>query len=136
MHLAQHPPRCQVVVMSKFIENLDRLREQAGGMTQNDLETAVGLPRGRIAKWRSKGDPTAKNLLRLAKYFDVSVDWLLGMVDGDPRNGRPDDEEMAQIRMMRQLKLSPEEVTEALAWAWAQKQARLASNGGPHTNHR
>jgi transcriptional regulator with XRE-family HTH domain len=45
--------------------------------TQGDVETAVGLPQGRISKWSAgQGEPTIRQALHLARWFGVLLESL------------------------------------------------------------
>lgn len=60
---------------------LDKLMKDSG-VTSTMLTDDAGVPNGRISEWRNgKRLPTAENLIKLADYFDVSVDYLLGRTD-------------------------------------------------------
>ena len=50
-------------------------KEQGHSLTS--LEQELGLGNGTISRW-SKSSPTSEKLNRIARYFDVSVDYLLG----------------------------------------------------------
>ena len=43
-----------------------------------ELEKAVGLGNGTIGKWRTNPNPTCESLYRVAKYFHVRMEWLMG----------------------------------------------------------
>ena len=45
--------------------------------TISNLERATGIANGCIRKWEA-ASPTAENLTKVADYFGVSVDFLLG----------------------------------------------------------
>ncbi len=46
------------------------------------LANATGISQSSIARWElEKADPTASALITLAKYFNESVDYLLGLTD-------------------------------------------------------
>lgn len=46
------------------------------------IEREIGLKRGCIANWRlDRGNPSADALTKIADYFNVSVDYLLGRTD-------------------------------------------------------
>ncbi|MBP1041262.1 helix-turn-helix transcriptional regulator [Vagococcus sp. BWB3-3] len=45
-----------------------------------EVERAVGLSNGAITKW-AKSSPSSDKLVRIADYFNVSVDYLLGRTD-------------------------------------------------------
>ena len=45
------------------------------------LTSGMGMSKGNISNWRKGGYPSAEVLMKLADYFDVSVDYLLGRTD-------------------------------------------------------
>lgn len=58
--------------------NLKSIRESRG-LSQKQLAEALGLDRTTINKWESGVNaPTASMLLRIADYFHVTTDYLLG----------------------------------------------------------
>ena len=51
-------------------------------MSQMELAKATGISQSAIAKWElEKTEPTASAIISLAKYFDESCDYLLGLAD-------------------------------------------------------
>lgn len=65
----------------KFGENLKKLRV-SHGLTQKELGDKVGLSKAVVSKYENGlGYPTFEGLIRLASYFNVTTDYLLG-VDG------------------------------------------------------
>lgn len=63
----------------RFGERLKELRIERN-MSQMDLALATGISQSAIAKWElGKTEPTATALILLAKFFDESVDFLLGI---------------------------------------------------------
>lgn len=64
--------------MSKFSENLIRLRKEKG-LTQQGLAYYLDITQQCISEWEmGKIEPTMSNLIRLADCFDVSIDFLVG----------------------------------------------------------
>lgn len=64
----------------------DRLREarEARQLTQIELASMVGVSDQQIYRYEtSKSVPTADVLMRIAKTLEVSIDYLVGLVD-DP----------------------------------------------------
>lgn len=62
-----------------FSERLKELRAQKG-VSQMKLARDTGLSQSAVAKWETgRTEPTATALMILSKYFDESVDYLLGM---------------------------------------------------------
>jgi len=82
------------------------------GLTQEELADAVGVHRGAIANYETgRRDPEALVLLRLAKYFNVSSEYLMGLTD-DPRRNKnlpPGWEQV--LAKAAQHHMSPDEVT-------------------------
>ena len=67
--------------MIKFSERLKELRTEKG-LSQRDLARATGISQNAIAFWENeKRVPNANAVITLAKYFNVSTDYLLGLED-------------------------------------------------------
>ena len=65
----------------KFGERIKELRLQRN-MSQMDLSLATRISQSAIAKWElGKTEPTASAIVTLAKYFEESCDYLLGLTD-------------------------------------------------------
>ena len=58
----------------------DRLKElcAAKGISTYKAATDVGLNRAVVAKWKNGSQPNGATAMKLAEYFEVSVDYLLG----------------------------------------------------------
>ena len=64
-----------------FSEQLKLLRAE-GNLTQKNIATAIGISeRGYIALENRKSKPKYINVLKLANYFDVPLDLLVGRID-------------------------------------------------------
>lgn len=62
-----------------FGKNLRALRKGAG-IGQVKLALDLGVSKGIISLWENeKREPTMSYLIALAKYFDVSIDYLVGL---------------------------------------------------------
>ena len=62
----------------KFAERLKSLLSETN-TTHNALAEALGISRVQITSYCSQSrQPTVDNLVAIAEYFDVSVDYLLG----------------------------------------------------------
>lgn len=62
-----------------FAQNLKELRE-AAGIGQVRLASEIGVSKGIISLWENgKREPTLSYLVLLAKYFNVSIDFLVGL---------------------------------------------------------
>ena len=70
--------------MSDFSERLKLLREE-NRYKQRELAEIFGLKlRGYQSYEYGDAYPTVPGLIQIAKFFDVSIDYLLGLTD-DPR---------------------------------------------------
>ena len=62
-------------------ERLKALRAEKN-IGQNALADILGISNASISYWENaKQEPTAQALFKLATYFEVSVDYILGLVD-------------------------------------------------------
>ena len=49
-------------------------------ISQAKLAKALGVSFGIVCYWETnRSEPTASNIVKLAKFFDVSADYLLGL---------------------------------------------------------
>lgn len=65
----------------EFNEKLKLLREEEG-ISQKTLAKSVGVSQSAVAQWESGSrKPTADAVVAVARYFDTSADFLLGLVD-------------------------------------------------------
>ncbi len=61
----------------EFPQRLYQLRRQAG-MSQEELANVLNLSRQAVQKWEAgTSRPDMDNLIALAEYFHVSLDWLI-----------------------------------------------------------
>ncbi len=72
--------------MKNFDRNVfgERLRALRGekNIGQDRLAKELGLSNASISYWETgKQEPCASAIFKLANYFDVSADYLLGMID-------------------------------------------------------
>lgn len=93
--------------MSDYIIRGDRLSElrKSRNLTQKDL--AENLQLGEKEIWRYENvpsNPTGLTLTKLARYFSVTTDYLLGLDDSPNRqNGRPlTEKESAVLSAIRE----------------------------------
>ena len=66
------------------MEFKDRLKELRSlkGLSQMQLSLKTGISQSAIAKWElGKTEPTASAIICLAKFFDETTDYLLGVED-------------------------------------------------------
>ena len=66
---------------SKFSQNLYLFRKQMN-LTQRELAESVGVSQKTIDFWEKDiNEPKATSLINLAKFFGVTVGYLLGVED-------------------------------------------------------
>ncbi len=64
---------------NEFGKNLKALREGAK-IGQVKLASDIGVSKGIISLWENgKREPTLSYLIAIAKYFEVSIDYLVGL---------------------------------------------------------
>ena len=68
-----------------FGEKIQALRKDAG-MSQEELAERLEVSRQAISKWeRGAGYPETEKLIRMSRLFGVSLDYLFGEDEGQPR---------------------------------------------------
>lgn len=66
---------------NSFKEKLKSLRREKH-LGQIELAKELGVSKGTISLWENGlREPTMSSLIRIAKYFDVSVDFLIGTTE-------------------------------------------------------
>lgn len=64
-----------------MLENLKRLREESG-VSQKALAEAIGVSQQSINKYENHNiEPDIGTMVRIADFFDTSVDYLVGHTD-------------------------------------------------------
>ena len=58
-------------------------------VTPSKAAEEIGLNRAAVTKWQRGGKPSAVNLLKLAKYFGVTTEYLLGEEKAPEKNELP-----------------------------------------------
>ena len=72
---------CYNVGMKIFSERLMELRKERG-LSQATVARDLSVSLGIVCYWETnKSDPTASNIAKLARYFNVTSDYLLGLSD-------------------------------------------------------
>ena len=65
--------------MNEFKENLKNLRQEKN-VGQIELANALGVSKGIISLWENGlREPNMQSLITIAKYFNVSIDYLVGL---------------------------------------------------------
>lgn len=103
-----------------FFDNFVRLCEQKGVKPSRAL-TEAGVPKSAYSYWRTEAGagndakPTNQNAVKLAQYFNVTVDYLLTGNQKENPPQRPQSEVDAAVeRIRRKLESMPKEQREAL----------------------
>lgn len=67
--------------MNKFNQKLKELREE-NKLLQKQLAAELGVSQVTIARWETASrEPSFDDLIKIAKYFNVTTDYLLGLED-------------------------------------------------------
>ena len=65
----------------KFKERLKELRSEKG-LSQQQLAKLIGVSQKAIDFWeKGINEPKASYVVALSKFFDISADYLLGLID-------------------------------------------------------
>ena len=103
-----------------FFDNFVRLCEQKGVKPSRAL-TEAGVPKSAYSYWRTEAGagndakPTNQNAVKLAQYFNVTVDYLLTGNQKEKPTQQPQSEVDAAVeRIRRKLESMPKEQREAL----------------------
>lgn len=73
------------------------------GKRPNPVGKEIGLSSGIISKWKNGGIPNGETLIKLAKYFNVSIDYLLGLSPYIQINGELVAMEYTDIELKKQI---------------------------------
>ena len=66
---------------TKFTERLKELRTEKN-INQVELSAEIGVSKGIISLWETGlREPGMYSLIQLAKFFEVSIDYLVGISD-------------------------------------------------------
>jgi len=72
-------------VEGKIMESIlyNRIKELCSqkGISISKLESDLGFGNASIRKWEKTSSPSVDKIVKIASYFDVSVDYLLGRTD-------------------------------------------------------
>lgn len=74
-----------ILIMEEFLVNRLKELRTTNNVSQKTLADAFRVVPRTIRKWENgESDPTTKQLIALADYFNVSIDYLVGLTD-DPK---------------------------------------------------
>lgn len=93
---------------SVLFSHIKQLCEERN-VTITKLEADCGLGNGSIKKWQSRSTPSADKVKKIAQYFNVSTDYLLGITDiPTPMTEYLHDQDIISLQRARS-KMSSEE---------------------------
>jgi len=78
------------------------------GISVNDLEDRIGIGKNSLYSWK-KNTPKGTNLLKVADYFNVSTDYLLGRTDNPSIDKSEPEDEFATFFRINTEGMSDEE---------------------------
>lgn len=62
-----------------FLSRLNEIIKESG-KTQNKISADLKITKQKLSNWKTgKTEPNLDDLVMLAKYFEVSIDYLLGV---------------------------------------------------------
>ena len=98
-------------------EHLKKLRQESG-LTQRDLAEALKMPHRQISRYELNVDkPSVKNLIKLAEYFEVSIDQLIyGFSKEAAKRSQLNDMELLDV--FRQVDCMKRPKREKIKWAF------------------
>lgn len=99
-----------------MMDNLKALRESKK-ITQSQLGEHIGAKKSAISLWESgKRQPDQETLVRLANFFGVTVDYLLGRNDPLPpeQEKAPADDPLTEQIMAKARLMNEEELRQLL----------------------
>lgn len=86
-----------------MLENLKALRERAK-ITQKQLADAIGVSQQSINKYENHNiEPDIQTLIKIAEYFNTSVDYLIGHTDHPADNRSLTTEEASLLKAYKGL---------------------------------
>ena len=99
------------------------------GISVKDAEIGSGLSVGTIGRW-NESTPSVDKVVKVSLFFDVSVDYLVGLTDEKKPTAGGGDGLSDVLREFINLlpSLTPQEVSVLLATAKAQVAARKAQD--------
>ncbi|EJR59500.1 MULTISPECIES: helix-turn-helix domain-containing protein [Bacillus cereus group] len=93
-----------------FGQRLKDLRREKK-LTQQDIADVLGIEKSNISRFESgKQSLSSENIIKTAKYFDVSVDYILGISDYKTINKKKEEQIPKDVvKLIKKINtLSPE----------------------------
>lgn len=96
----------------KFKDRLLSLRKELG-LTQGEFAEKIGYSRTAISAWEiGRNEPSNEDMIKIANFFNVSLDYLLGK--SDIRNYDEDEKEFRFAYHKETEGMTDEEIKDAL----------------------
>lgn len=85
MSKTEHSPSKYKGFREKYVERVEYLIDdkKTYGVSQNEMAKELGASGGTITGWKSGTFASGEMLIAMSQYFDVRIDWLLGLDDND-----------------------------------------------------
>lgn len=103
---------------------MNRFREcrEASGLTQKYVALTLGVKGPSVSNWESgKTTPTTDNVAALAKLYNVSVDYLLGRDEGQPKSMEDAERQRYVSELTEYTPAQLKELTDLAARLWPGK---------------
>lgn len=99
------------------------------GKKPNPVGKEIGLSSGIISKWKNGGIPNGETLMKLARYFNVSTDYLLGLSPYIQINGELVEMEYTDHELIRQIETNSKKLSNKGLKKLADYSSDLVSSG-------
>ena len=98
-----------------FADNLKQLRKEKG-MTQSQFASEFNIATGTIAMWETgKRTPDTETLKKIARFFNVSLDYLLDNVERPPDETESlDDVYFSLAKELQDKEIDPDDIRLAI----------------------
>lgn len=102
-----------------FGKRLAQLRKEKG-ISQYEFADRIGFSRGQVANYeQGKREPDYETLQKIADFFNVSTDYLLGRIDSDKTIKNEESLLDPQLGVFfKEIKNAPEDRQEQLRKIW------------------
>lgn len=100
---------------------MNRFREcrEASGLTQKYVALTLGVKGPSVSNWESgKTTPTTENVAALAKLYNVSVDYLLGRDEEQPKSMEDAERQRYVAELIAYTPAQLKELTDLAARLW------------------
>ena len=85
MSKTEHSPSKYEAFREKYIARVEYLIDdkKTYGVSQNEMAKELGVSGAAITGWKSGTFANGEMLIAMSQFFDVRIDWLLGLDDND-----------------------------------------------------